>query len=78
MIDHEDDDPDWDDDGDDDEWTVPCPHCRAEIHEDAPRCPACGNWISREDRPPARKPWWVIVGVIACLYVVARWIGLLG
>jgi hypothetical protein len=77
--------PDWDDgyesdqdedyleDDEDDEPTIPCPHCRREIHEDAPRCPYCERYISREDAP-ARKPWWLVLGVGACLYVVYRWI----
>ncbi len=64
-------DEDWPDD--DDEPTIPCPHCRREILEDAERCPYCEHYLSREDAPPGRKPWWVVVGVIACLYVVYRW-----
>jgi uncharacterized paraquat-inducible protein A len=70
-------DNDWDDDVeddfDDDEPTIACPHCREEIHEDAQRCPRCGHYLSEEDAPPSRKPWWLIVGVIACLYLVYRW-----
>jgi predicted nucleic acid-binding Zn ribbon protein len=75
-------DDDWDEDfdadddyGDDDEEpTLPCPHCRAEIHEDAQRCPHCGEYISEEDtRPAARKPWWIILGVLAVMYLVYRW-----
>jgi hypothetical protein len=58
---------------DEDEPTIPCPHCREEIHEDSQRCPACGKYISREDAPPERKPWWIILGVAACLYVVLKW-----
>jgi hypothetical protein len=67
----------WDDDDDpddDEEDTIPCPYCRREIHEDSQRCPFCERYISREDAPPTRKPWWVILGVGACLYVVYRWI----
>ena len=64
---------DWDDD--DDEETIPCPHCRREIHEDSVRCPHCEQYLSDEDTAaPSRKPWWLIVGVIVCLYVVYRWI----
>jgi len=77
--------PDWDDDpeldsddgypeeDDDEEPTIPCPYCRREIHEDSPRCPYCERYISHEDAP-ARKPWWLVLGVGACLYVVYRWI----
>ncbi len=67
----------WDEDFDadeDGEATVPCPYCRREIHEDSPRCPYCENYISREDAPPGRKPWWIILGVILCLYIIYRWI----
>ncbi len=59
---------------DEDELTVPCPHCQRPIHEDAPRCPYCGNYITEEDAPPTRKPWWLVVGALLCLYVVYRWI----
>ena len=58
----------------DDEPTVPCPYCRKQILEDTPRCPYCENYISEEDARPARKPWWILVGVVAGLYVVYRWI----
>lgn len=59
---------------DDDEPLVPCPHCRRELPEDVARCPYCGNYLSRDDAPRARKPWWIIVGFLACFYVVYRWI----
>jgi hypothetical protein len=67
----------WDDDQEDetgDEETIPCPHCKRQIHEDAQRCPHCGNYISEEDAPPSRKPWWIIVGVVLILYIAYRWI----
>ena len=58
---------------DEDEPTVPCPYCGREIHEEALRCPHCENYLSAEDAPPQRKPWWVVVGVLAALYAVYRW-----
>jgi hypothetical protein len=70
---------DWDDEDDveetdlDDE-TVPCPYCRRPVHEEAERCPHCETYISHEDAPPARRPWWFILGFLACLYVIYRWI----
>jgi uncharacterized paraquat-inducible protein A len=80
-------DDDWDDDflpedddeydpsrDDEDEPTVQCKYCRAEIHEDSVQCPRCGNYQSAEDAPPSAKPWWIIVGTIACLFVAYRWI----
>jgi hypothetical protein len=66
-------DPEYPEYDDDEEPTIPCPHCRREIHEDSERCPYCERYISKEDAPPARKPWWLIIGVAACLYVVHRW-----
>jgi hypothetical protein len=65
-------DEDWPDE-DEDEPTIPCPHCRREVLEDAERCPYCEHYLSKEDAPPARKPWWIIMGVIACLCVVYLW-----
>ena len=34
----------------------------------------CERYLSKEDAPLERKPLWIWVGVIACLYVVYRWI----
>jgi hypothetical protein len=66
-------DADWPDDEDEDP-TVPCPYCRREVYEDSERCPYCARYISKEDAPPERKPWWIIIGVVACLWVVYRWV----
>jgi hypothetical protein len=66
-----------DDDGwnqDDDEPTMPCPYCREEIYDDSPRCPHCGKYISEEGAPVQRKPWWIILGVLLCIIVIAMWI----
>lgn len=63
---------DWNDD--DDAETIPCRYCGRQIHEDSQRCPYCENYISEEDAPASRKPWWIIVGVLICLYAVYRWI----
>ena len=72
----DDDDPDNDpNDADGNEMvTVDCPHCRREIPEDALRCPYCEQYLSLEDSPSPRKPWWVIVGFLLCLFAVYRWI----
>ncbi len=73
--DSDDDEEDFDDGPDDGkEAVVPCPYCKRPIHEDAVRCPYCEKYISAEDAPPVRKPWWLIIGVLAGLYVVYRWI----
>jgi hypothetical protein len=70
---------DWDDQADstpddDEEPTVPCPYCNREILEDLAQCPYCGNYLSEEDAPPSRKPWWILIGVALALYVVYRWV----
>jgi hypothetical protein len=54
--------------------TVPCPYCGRAIYEDSPSCPHCGNYISDEDAPTGRKPWWLIVGALLCLAVVLMWV----
>jgi len=63
---------DWDDQ--DDEATTPCPYCRREIFEDSVRCPHCGEYISEEDSPPSRKPWWIVLGALLCLFAIWQWI----
>ena len=65
------DDPDDDPDG---EPTVACPYCRRDIYEDAVRCPYCERYLSDEDAPAPRKPWWIVVGAAVGLYVAYRWI----
>lgn len=78
--DHQWDDEDWSDDDcddqsdDEEEPTVPCPYCGEAIHEDAQWCPRCERYISEEDRPAMRKPWWVLVGVAAVMYTIYRWL----
>ncbi len=71
-----DDEDDWEDDfdvsDDEDEPTIPCPYCRRPIHEEAERCPHCEQYISQEDAPSSRKPWWLLVGVAAGLYAGYR------
>jgi hypothetical protein len=73
---------DWDEEGDgvggppDDDWTeaIPCPYCRRQIPENTPRCPYCENYLSEEDTPPSRKPWWIVLGTLLALYAVYRWV----
>ena len=73
-FDAEEDEEDFDcDDDSDEEPTVFCPYCGAAIHEDAQRCPHCGEYITDEDRPAVRRPWWIILGALAVMYAVYRW-----
>jgi hypothetical protein len=64
-------------DGDDpgDPAIVPCPFCRQEILEDAPRCPHCERYLSDEDHARSRTPRWVLVTAIVCL-AAAVWMAL--
>lgn len=78
--DWEDDDPDdgdgesdWQPDDLDEDVTLPCPHCEAPIYEGAEQCPNCGQYISEEDAPPTRKPWWLIIGFVLGLSVACLW-----
>ena len=61
------------DDGEDAEVTVACPYCGEEIYEDANWCPYCANYLSQEDSPRPRHPWWLVAGVVVCLAIVFSW-----
>jgi RNA polymerase subunit RPABC4/transcription elongation factor Spt4 len=66
---HESDDEesDWDDDSDnddDDDGYIACPHCGGTMLEAADYCPNCERWITREDLPDRRQPWWIIIVVL--------------
>jgi len=69
--DEEDGYPSEDDDEDDD--TIPCPFCRRQIYEQAEQCPYCQKYISQEDAPPSRKPWWFVVAFLLCILMVLMW-----
>ena len=54
--------------GDDDEpETVPCPACRAEIYEDSPQCPVCGEYIFHRSGAGHRWPWWWMLATAAAI-----------
>jgi hypothetical protein len=67
------DDEEWQPEPEDDDETVPCPHCRAPVYQGAEQCPACGFYLSEEDAP-SRKPWWIVLGAILCLFAVYLWV----
>jgi hypothetical protein len=64
----------WDGPDGDDPVMIPCPYCREPVFEDLIRCPRCENYLSREDAPPARKPWWIILGLLLALAVALMWV----
>ena len=56
--------------------TISCPHCRAEIYEDAVSCPSCGTWLDAKDRLgrswPRSITWAVLI-----VFALAMWLVLL-
>ena len=55
-------DSDLDEFGDDDEpATEPCPACGAEIYDDSPRCPVCGEYIFATAGRRRRWPLWLVI-----------------
>lgn len=61
------------DDDDDEIVTIDCPYCRKPIWEEAVACEHCGNYLSKESKPWSR-PWWLVLGCVAGLFVVYLWI----
>ena len=58
---------------DDDNATIACPHCGADVYDDAEQCPACGQYLSQEDAPAKTPPWWILIGVAICLVIAILW-----
>ncbi len=74
SYDDDDEEPGDDEPGDDDEPSlVTCPYCREPMLEDAPQCPACGNYVTDEERSDARKPSWIVLVVVGLLIVAFAW-----
>lgn len=64
-------------DGEDNEL-VTCPYCGAQISELAPRCPACGMWVTGESGAARRSQTWlwpVVVAILVAIILVV-WHGL--
>lgn len=64
------------------EESAACPACGGEIHEDAPRCPHCGRWITDELAPGAsaearaRGWFWPVMVALLISIILVMWIGL--
>jgi hypothetical protein len=58
---------------DDEDATVPCPHCGADVYDDAEQCPTCGQYLSHIDAPAAGRSWWIVGGALICLLIVIWW-----
>ncbi|MFZ5831238.1 MAG: zinc-ribbon domain-containing protein [Planctomycetota bacterium] len=74
---HTDDDPDdgpYDGFEHDQSTTDTCPHCGAEIYDDAVQCPACGNYITADAGVTSafagRPWWWIVLGVLGVLTTI--------
>lgn len=59
------------DESEDDLATAECPHCGHEIIHDAVQCPACGEYVSREDAPAKGPPWMLAVALLLVLAFLA-------
>jgi hypothetical protein len=55
--------------------TIACPHCGAEVYQDAAVCPACGTYLTPDTSVWSDRPlWWTLlalVGVVAVLVALA-------
>ena len=43
-----------------------------EINEDTVRCPHCGDYITPQDNPNRRTPWFLLL-ILALLLIVILW-----
>jgi len=61
-----DDEADFEDDEEeeDEDGYIPCPHCGETMLEAADYCPACERWMTSEDTPPKRRPWWIVAVIL--------------
>jgi len=75
MIDDEwdDDDSEFDDFGDESHEAelLPCPACKTPIYEDAPQCPACGEYVVHDTSAwSGRSWWWILLGLVGIVAVI--------
>ena len=77
MLDPDELDAEWDDEVDDsageEDDTLPCPACGAQVYDDTDQCPQCGEWImplSVSSRPN-RTILLVVVVMIALMVMLA-------
>ncbi len=58
----------WESDDDDVVDLVECPHCRAEIYEEAQQCPVCEQYVS-DARTTRLSPFWTATAVIVLVWI---------
>lgn len=64
---------------DDDEATLTtaCPECGADVYEDTPRCPACGNYVTHGTNVWSGRPnWWILLGLLGVVATILVLTGL--
>ena len=48
-----------------------CPHCGAEVYEEAEQCPRCGEYLIRSTHPfQGRSLTWIILGLLGIVAVL--------
>ncbi len=56
---------------DDEEMTIPCPKCGAEVFDDADQCPSCGWYLIHDTRAWSGKSiWWIALGLLGIIAVI--------
>ena len=73
-------DEDWSDDEPGEETASPCPECGRPVFEISERCPACGYWLTSEDRQTmwtgSSKPTWLrVTAVVVLIAFLASLVG---
>jgi len=58
---------------DEQDATIDCPHCGAQIYDNAEQCPKCGTYLANEDAPVKLPPLWILLGVAICILIVIAW-----
>ncbi|WP_437187004.1 hypothetical protein SH668x_000378 [Planctomicrobium sp. SH668] len=55
-----------------DHGTIPCPSCGADIYEDAPQCPICGEYVTSTSRSAwdGKPLWYIIIGLAGIFAVI--------
>ncbi len=70
--------PDEDAADDDETATLTCPHCGAEVYEDAEYCPVCDSYITPGENVFSKKPiWWILLGLAGIVATLVALAGIL-
>lgn len=71
MHDRDEYDEDYPDDEDDEENTIECPECGAEIFDDIDVCPVCGHAIIHSTNPwQGKSAWWIVLGLLGIIATI--------